>query len=119
MSTHVYWLVDVSFRPENSQAFRVLAEEIAKVSDEEPGCTAYECNFDAEGTGCRIFEAFKDSPSVVTHVETFGAKYAERFMALCEVNSITLMGHPDQTVKDTMSGFAPLIFEGEGGFFGP
>jgi hypothetical protein len=52
----------------------------------------------------------------MTHLKTFGEKFAERFAVVVKVTRLVLYGHPNKQVIDALAGFSPVYMEPLGGF---
>jgi len=52
----------------------------------------------------------------MTHLQAFGSKFAERFLAAVDPTKFTIYGTPSDDVKAGLSGFSPSYLGPFGGF---
>ncbi len=117
MTTQVSWLLSLTVKPGQQQAFRALMNEmVGATRADEPGTLAYEWSLSADGTQCHTYERYADSDAVMAHLGNFGAKYAERFMAVLTPVGFTVYGSPNAAVKEALAGFSPTYLAPAAGF---
>ena len=63
-----------------------------------------------------LVERYAGSDAALAHLETFGERFAGRFLDATDPVRLTVMGSPSDTVKTTLSGFAPKFLQPFGGF---
>ena len=68
----------------------------------------------ADGTVCHISERYVDSAAVLTHLATFGEKFANRFMEVLKPTRLFVYGSPNAAVKEALAGFNPVYMESVG-----
>jgi hypothetical protein len=59
---------------------------------------------------CHIYERFQDSAAVMTHLQWFGANFAERFMKILKPTRVVVYGTPSVEVKNAFAEFNPSIW---------
>ena len=117
MNGNVYWMLELEVLPGRNADFRSLMSEMVRSTRErEPGTLNYEWNTSPDGTICHIYERYADSDAVMTHLESFGANFAERFLATLKPIRLVVYGAPNQTVQDALAGFGPVYMRGADGF---
>jgi quinol monooxygenase YgiN len=104
-------------QPGSEQAFRALVKEMVEATKaDEPGALAYEWSISADGSQCHLYERYVDSEATMTHLGNFGAKYAERFLAVLAPVTFTIYGSPSAAVKEALAGFNPTYLQPAAGF---
>jgi quinol monooxygenase YgiN len=117
MNKSVYWVLELSIKPGALPAFtELMTTMVAATRANEPGTLIYDWTLGEEGRCCHIVEWYVDSAAVITHLQTFGEKYAGRFMELVEPRRIAIYGRPDAQVREALSDLGPVYFEPFGGF---
>ena len=82
----------------------------------EPGALGYEWFVSEDGGVVHLVERYAGSDAALAHLETFGERFAGRFLDATDPVRLTVMGSPSDTVKTTLSGFAPKFLQPFGGF---
>jgi quinol monooxygenase YgiN len=94
--------------------FKNLVEKIVKETNKESGTLTYIYSVSDDEKTAHIVERYK-SDSVVSHVERTFSPFAEEFLSLVDVTSLTVYGKPDAAVKAKLDPFGALYmtpFEG-------
>ena len=84
MSDVVSWLVEVSIKSGQVDNFKALVEELVQSTRNEPNTLAYEWFLGEDNSSCHIYERYADSAATMTHLGTFGEKFAERFISMVD-----------------------------------
>jgi quinol monooxygenase YgiN len=112
---NIYWVVTCAVRPDHLPEFKMVVGQLVAAAKEEPGTLAYEFAIDADQTTIHIFERYRDSDAVVSHVtQTFGP-FAERFLTLVKVSGFVVYGTPNAEAQRVLVGFNPVymtLFDG-------
>jgi len=117
MAGPVSWMLEMQAQPERSDELRALMEEmVANTHSHEPGTLSYEWFMNADGTVCHLYERYADSAAVLVHLQTFGARFAERFMSLLTPTRFTVYGSPDTAVQGALSALQPTYMGQAAGF---
>ncbi len=117
MSDHVYWILEVSIKDGQMDAFKTLMEEmVAATRADEPGALNYEWSLGNDGTSCHIYERYDSSASTMVHMGNFGSKFADRFLACVQPTKFTVYGAPDDTVKKALAPLGGRYQANFGGF---
>lgn len=117
MSDIVHWILAAKIKSGAYAEFDALIEEmVAATQSDEPGALIYEY-FVSEDKGlCHIYERYENNAAVMTHLGNFGAKFADRFLAVLEPVSLTVYGDASQEVRDALAGFGAVHMIGSHGF---
>lgn len=117
MATHVSWMLELSVQPGRVNDFKVLMNEMVTATRaNEAGTLDYEWSTSADGSVCHIFERYVDSAAVMTHLATFGEKFAGRFLEILKPVRFVVYGSPGQGVKAALAGFNAVYMQPMGGF---
>lgn len=117
MNEHVYWLLELQVQEGQGEALRALMEEmVTSTRSHEPGALDYLWSTTEDGGTCHIFERYADNAAVMTHLGTFGEKFAQRFMAILTPTRLALYGAPSAEVQKALAMLSPVVMKPVGGF---
>ena len=117
MSDHVHWLLEVTIKPgERDTLIALMREMVATTQANEPGTLNYEWFISEDETSCKIYERYRDSAAVMTHLASFGANFADRFLATAEPTRFVVFGDPTEEVREALGGFGAVFMAQIGGF---
>jgi len=112
----VSWVVELSVKPGQLEAFRALMEEMVAGTSTEPQTLNYEWYISTDGGTVHIYERYADSDAMIAHVSGFMEKWAERFMASVEMTRFTAYGDPTPAGRETLAAFGGTCLGPWGGF---
>jgi len=117
MSRNVYWMLELAVLPGREDDLESLkAEMIRTTLEQEPGVLNYEWSLSADRRVCHIYERYADASAVLTHLESFNTRFAERFLAALKPLRFVVYGAPDAAVRDALTGLGPVYMNDSGGF---
>ncbi len=117
MSDVVQWVVELAIKDGGLANFKaVMNEMVAATKANEPGALRYEWFISADGRICHISESYADSAAVLTHMKTFGEKFAERLLASADAKRLVVYGTPNSEARAVLAGFGAVHMEPLGGF---
>jgi quinol monooxygenase YgiN len=117
MAADVSWVLELNVQPGHEKDFPALVEDMVRATQEdEPGTLGYQWSTSADGGVCHIYEHYVDSAAVLTHLATFGEKFAGRFLEILAPTRFVVYGSPSQEVKDALAAFQPVYMQSAGGF---
>ncbi len=116
MSDVVSWMVQVSIKSGQLDNFKAVVEELVQSTRNEPNTLAYEWFLGEDNSSCHIYERYADSAATMTHLRTFGEKFAERFNPLVDYKQFTVYGAPNDEVKGVLGGFGATFMGQLNGF---
>lgn len=116
MTTAISWNLRATVKDGSLEDFRMLMEEMVESTLNETGTLMYEWFLGEDGASCHIYERYSGSDAVMTHVGTFGADFAERFLALAEITELSVYGDPSEQVRTTLAGLEASFLGTLGGF---
>lgn len=117
MSAHVHWVVELTIKEGQSDAFMSLMREMtADTEANQPDALNYEWFIADDGKTGHIYERYRDSAATLLHLAWFGDNFAEPFLGLTELTKITVYGDPSDEVKAHLAGLGPVFMEKIGGF---
>ena len=117
MSDHIHWIVEVSIKPGELEHFKSLMTDMVESTQaNEPNTLNYEWMISDDNQTCHIYERYTDSASTMRHLSTFGANFAERFMAAVDFKRFVVYGNPSDELRKTLGGFNAEFLGPFGGF---
>ncbi len=116
MSDVVSWVVEVSIKSGQLDNFKALVEELVQSTRNEPNTLAYEWFLGGDNSSCHIYERYADSAATMTHLGTFGEKFAERLLSVVDITRFTVYGAPNDEVKGVLGGFGATFMGQLNGF---
>ena len=117
MSDNVHWLLELAIKEGQLDAFKALMQEMVEATQtNEPDTLNYEWFISEDGKTCHLYERYADSAATMTHLGSFGQKFAERFLAAVEPTRFVVYGNPNDEVRQALSGFGAVHMEQIGGF---
>ena len=118
MAGPVSWVLETPVHPERSDELRALIEEmVANTHTHELGAQNYEWFMSADGRVCHLYERYVDSAAALVHCQTFGTRFAGRFMSLLTPTRCTVYGSPDAAVQAALSVLNPTYMGQAAGFY--
>ncbi len=117
MSDVVHWIIEFDVKDGRLETLKPLAGElVAATKANEPGALIYEYFITEDGKELHISERYADSAAVITHLKTFGAKFADRLFALVDFKRVVVYGNPDSEVRAALASFHPTYLKPFDGF---
>ena len=116
MGNELSWVVELAVKPGELENFRALMREMVGSTRGESGTLSYEWFVSEDGTTVDIYERYVDSAAAVTHLRTFGDKFAGRFSVLVDLTRFTVFGTPSDEAKGVLDGFGATYLGPFGGF---
>jgi len=115
MSQHVHWLLELSINDGKQADFIAVMHDMIASTEGEDGALIYEWCFTEDESVCTIYERYRDSDAVLTHLAAF-SQFAERFLGAATPTRMTVMGHPNETALEKLSGLSPVLMKTKAGF---
>lgn len=117
MSSHISWMLELDVQEGRENDFRnLMAEMVRATKENEAGTLVYEWSTTADGKRCHLFERYVDDAAVLTHLGTFGEKFASRFLEILKPVRFVVYGSPSTAVQNALAGFNPVYLQPVGGF---
>jgi quinol monooxygenase YgiN len=117
MSENVYYIFEGAINPGRFEDLKTLMAAMVEATQKnEAGTVNYEWAISDDRQVCHIYERFQDSAAAMTHLESFGANFAARFMEVVTPTRMVLYGKPSAQVKDALAGSSPVYMAPFGGF---
>jgi quinol monooxygenase YgiN len=117
MSDQVSWLLEMKVNPGAADGFKSLMNEMVEATrTNEPGTLNYEWSLGEDGTTCHLYECYANSAATMTHLASFGANFAERFLATVQPTRIAVYGNPDSQVRSALDPFGAVYMTPAAGF---
>ena len=115
MREEIYWLVTCVVKPGKFAGFTEAIVPLVAATKAEEGSLAYDYSVNEDETLVHIFEAYRDSAAVVSHVTEVFPLYAEGFLAGVDITGFLTFGTPDPAAKEILDSFGSTYmrpFEG-------
>jgi quinol monooxygenase YgiN len=95
MSENVYWVFELAINPGRFEDLKTLITAMIEATQKnEAGTLNYEWAISDDRQVCHVYERFQDSAAAVTHLESFGANFAARFMEVLKPTRLVVyMAH--------------------------
>jgi quinol monooxygenase YgiN len=103
----IAWWLEFRIRPDHGDAFTELVEDMVASARAEPDALNFEWFIDDDGQTGRVYERYGNERATLAHLQSFGSRFADRFMTATEPVQFTVLGNPPDAVKDALSGFGP------------
>ncbi len=116
MSDVVSYIVEISIKSGQLDNFKALAEEMVQSTHNEPNTLTYEWFLSDDNKTCHNYERYADSTTLMTHLATFGEKFAERFTNAADITRFTVYGAPNDELKGLLGGFGAVFMDQMNGF---
>jgi quinol monooxygenase YgiN len=116
MSKDIYWVLVLEIQSESDEFSALMNEMVTATHTSEPDTLNYEWSTNPDGTICHIYERYADSAAVMTHLGTFGERFASRFLEVFRPIRFDVYGSPSEEVREALAGFNPTYMESVGGF---
>jgi quinol monooxygenase YgiN len=117
MTENVYWVFEVAINPGRFEELKTLVAELVEATQKnEVGALNYEWAISDDRQVCHIYERYQDSAAAMTHMESFGAHFAARFMEVVKPTRFVVYGTPSAQLKDALAGLNPVYMAPFGGF---
>lgn len=117
MSDQVHWMIEIDIKEGELENVKRLSADLAENTQKnEPDTLIYEWVISEDETKCHLFERYANSSAALAHLATFGANYAERFMASCNPTRFVVYGKPSDELRKVLADFGPTYMQDLSGF---
>lgn len=117
MASSIYLVFELAVKPGQFGSFLEMVAEAVAAARDEPNTLAYEYSANADGSIVHIFEHYRDSASIVSHVDETFAPFGERFSSMVDVQRLTVYGNPDAQARARLNPFGANYISPFNGFF--
>lgn len=108
--------MEVAIADESMCEFNVFVDDLVSAADRETGTMACESNFSDDSRICQIYLRFIDADAAMVHIAMFSDLFIERFLSICDVQGIVVLGYPDEQVCRALKDFNPVVLCQRAGF---
>jgi quinol monooxygenase YgiN len=113
----ISWVFELAINPGRFEDLKTLIAEMVEATQKNEASTLnYEWAISDDQQVCHVYERYRDSAAVMTHLESFGANFAARFMEAVTPARLVVYGTPSAQVKDGLAGLGPVYMAPLGGF---
>jgi len=116
MGDQVSWLLQVAVKPGQLAEFKAVLAEMIESTGAESGALTYEWSISDDGGTAHANERYADSAAVLTHLATFGEKFAQRLLGAADPTQFVVYGSPSDEAREALSAFGPTYMAPLGGF---
>ena len=110
MSDAVHWIVEFDVKDGKLEELKsVMNDMVAATKANEPDISGDEKHL-------HIYERYVNSAAVLTHMKTFGEKFAVRLLATADATRLVVYGNPNAEAKKVLDCFGARYFGQIGGF---
>ena len=110
MAENLFWIFELSINPGRFEDVKALVTAMVEATQKnEAGTVNYEWAISDDRQICHIYERFQDSAAAMTHLESFGANFAARFMEVLKPTRLVVYGTPSAQVKDALARVEPRL----------
>ena len=111
----VHWQITMTVNADQADAVKPLLDRmVAATQANEPDALIYD--YMGDGDQVHIYERYADNAAAVTHMSNFGANFADEFMKVFSVNSVTIYGPAGDDLKEVLAPFSPTYLQEISGF---
>jgi quinol monooxygenase YgiN len=115
--TEISWVFELAINPSRFEDLKTLMADMVEATQKnEVGTLNYEWAISDDQQVCHVYERYRGSAAVMTHLESFGANFAARFMEAVTPARLVVYGTPSAQVKDGLAGLGPVYMAPLGGF---
>ncbi|TVU92242.1 MULTISPECIES: putative quinol monooxygenase [Vreelandella] len=115
MNDDITCVFALTLREGKFPAFRDLVAKIVTTTKQEPGTLSYVYSVSADEKNAHIVERY-NADAVVSHVDETFAPFAEEFLSLVTIDSLTVYGRPSQSIKSRLDPFGAVYLTPFDGF---
>ena len=108
MNENVYWVIELAVSPGRFEDLETLAAELREANQNKEGFLTYGVSISDDRQICHIYERFQDSAAIISHMQSFGPKFSERFFEILKPTRFVIYGTPSAEVKDAVAPFNPV-----------
>jgi quinol monooxygenase YgiN len=113
----ISWVFELAINPGRFEDLKTLMADLVEATQKnEVGTLNYEWAISDDQQVCHVYERYRDSAAVMTHLESFGANFAARLMEAVKPARLVVYGKPSAQVKDALAGLSPVYMAAFGGF---
>jgi quinol monooxygenase YgiN len=104
MSEEIYWLVTCVVKPGKFEDFKKTVKPLVAATKAEEGSQAYDYSVNDDETLVLIYESYRDSAAIVSHVTTVFAPFADAFFESVDITKLVVFGDPSPEAREILAG---------------
>lgn len=113
----ISWVFELAINPGRFEDLKsLMADMVAATQKNEVGTLNYEWAISDDQQVCHVYERYRNSAAVLTHLKSFGTNFAARLMEAVTPTRLVVYGTPSAQVKAGLAGLGPVYFAPLGGF---
>ncbi|WP_143226492.1 putative quinol monooxygenase [Actibacterium pelagium] len=110
----IAWTLTLELAEGKDDAFNALMAEMVEATKAEAGAKSYEWH--RSGNVIHINERYETNEDAGIHLASFGANFAERFLAILSPTGLQVYGPAEGGVREGLAGFGANFYDQVGGF---
>ena len=116
-NSEISFVFELAINPGRFEDLKTLIADMVETTQKnEVGTLNYEWAISDDQQVCHVYERYRDSAAVLTHLESFGANFAERLMQVVTPTRLVVYGTPTAQLKNGLAGLGPVYLAPLGGF---
>ena len=115
MSSRIWYVGDYSIADGKTEEFKSIIQEVIDLERSASDVLVYEFFLDDDESKFHAIESFKDSDSVLQHMER-GSEIIPRLLEVADVTRFEIYGDATQELRDAVGPFGAKIFPRWDGF---
>jgi quinol monooxygenase YgiN len=116
-NSEIFFVFALAINPGRFEDLKTLIADMVETTQKnEVGTLNYEWAISDDQQVCHVYERYRDSAAVLTHLKSFGANFAERLMQAVTPTRLVVYGTPSAQAKDSLAGLGPVYMAPLGGF---
>lgn len=116
MNNDITCVYTLNLSESSFEEFKILVSDIVKATKKEPGTLSYVYSASEDGTRVHIIERYKYD-AIISHVDITFAPFAEKFLSLATITSLTVYGSPDSDTRAKLDPFGAVYMQPFDGFY--
>ena len=115
--SEIFFVFELAINPGRFEQLKTLIADMVETTQKNEGGTLnYEWAISDDQQVCHVYERYRDSAAVLTHLKSFGANFAERLLQVVTPTRLVVYGTPSAQAKAGLAGLGPVYMAPLGGF---
>lgn len=102
---HITFVIQCEVKADCLSDFDAIVPAMDKAANSDPGTVEYRWYQGSTLTERCLYERYQDSEATITHMETFGQEWNERYMPLIEMKSVLMIGPASERLTAILAPF--------------
>ncbi len=116
-NSEIFFVFELAINPGRFEDLKsLIADMVEATQKNEVGTLNYEWAISDDQQVCHVYERYRDSTAVLTHLESFGSNFAVRLLQVVTPTRLVVYGTPSAQTKEGLAGLGPVYMAPLGGF---